>query len=311
VIFFGTPEFAVPTLAAMCRADLAPALVVSQPARRVGRGRQLSQPPVAEWALQQGLAVDQPASVRDPDFVRLIQGLAPAALVVVAYGQIFPKILLEIPLHGCINLHASLLPRYRGAAPIQAAIMAGETVTGVTTMLMEEGLDSGPILLQEEAPIGGDETAGELAPRLAEQGAALMVRTLGLIEAGQVRPRPQQHELATFAPRLRKSDGEVDWSQPAPVLFNRLRGLMPWPGLFSLLRERPVKIVWGSVSDSSAGLGEHQPGTFRGLEGDSLLVDAGDGTTFGIEQLQRPGKRVLSAREFLNGERLRTGERFG
>ena len=229
----------------------------------------------------------------------------------VAFGQIFPKALLQIPTHGCINLHASLLPSYRGAAPIQAAIVAGEATTGVTTMQMEEGLDSGPILLQEEIAIRSQETAGELSERLAEVGAELMVRTLERIESGDVEPRPQMHSQATKAPRLRKADGELDWQQTAARLVDRIRGVTPWPGAFSRLRDRPLKILWGSVIENQAVAEGNEPGTYLGLIESRMAVSCGEGTVLGLERVQRPGKKPVEALQFVNGEPIEVGERFG
>ena len=311
LVFFGTPDFAVPTLRALCEAGRSPVAVVSQPARPVGRGRRLQDPPVARWASNEGLPVVQPDSVRDPEFLHQMAAWRPSAAVVVAFGQIFSRQLLEIPSRGCLNLHASLLPRYRGAAPIQAAIIAGETHTGVTTMQMEEGLDSGPILLQKEAEIGWRETAGELAERLAEIGAGLMLRTLDGLEAGDLEARSQDSAQATLAPRLRKSDGELDWGQSARQLFNRIRGVTPWPGGTTQLRRRPLKVLWAEAVEGGLPAPESEPGCYLGLIGDRLAVACGDGTVLGLERVQRPGKKPLEASRFLHGEPLELGERFG
>ncbi|HYO16391.1 MAG TPA: methionyl-tRNA formyltransferase [Thermoanaerobaculia bacterium] len=307
VVFFGTPEFAVPTLAALVAAGRSPALVVTQPAKPAGRGQRPQDPPVARWAREHGLPVIQPERVRQPEFLERMKALQPAVAVVVAFGQIFPKALLDIPAHGCINLHASLLPKYRGASPIQAAVAAGETRTGVTTMLMEQGLDSGPILLQEEAEIGPAETAGELAPRLAEMGGQLMVRTLERLEEGTLVPRPQASEGVTYAPRLTRESGRADWTLPARALADRSRAYTPWPGLTATLRGDPVKLVRAHPLDDTA---DRAPGTLLGLRDGSLAVACGGGTVLGVEELQRPGKRALKAADFLNGERLRAGESF-
>jgi methionyl-tRNA formyltransferase len=310
LVFFGTPDFALPTLEALCRAGREPVRVVTQPARPVGRGRRLQDPPVAEWAREQGLEVVQPERVRDPAFVTALARLEPAVAIVVAFGQIFPRELLELPTHGCINLHASLLPRYRGAAPIQAAIAAGDSETGVTTMLMEEGLDTGPILLQEELAIDPQETGGRLSERLSRQGAGLVLTTLDELEAGRLESRGQNDDEASQAPRLKKTDGELDWSLPATQIFNRLRAFTPWPGVFSHLRGQPVKILWGvpvpRAADSNA-----QVGVLVGLEDDRLVVACGEGTAFGIERLQRPGRKPVTARELDNSEHLEPGERCG
>jgi len=231
ILFFGTPEFAVPTLAALVAAGRVPALVVTQPARPAGRGQRPQDPPVARWAREHGLAVAMPERVRDPAFLEAAAALAPDVAVVVAFGQIFPRALLDLPRYGCINLHASLLPRWRGASPIQAAVAAGDARTGVATMLMEAGLDTGPILLEEATEIDAEETAGELSRRLAEAGGPLMVRTLQELERGSLVPRPQAAEGATYAPRLTRESGRVDWSFTAPEIHHRLRAYTPWPGL--------------------------------------------------------------------------------
>jgi methionyl-tRNA formyltransferase len=282
-------------------------LVVTQPARPAGRGQRAQEPPVACWAREHGLAVAQPERVRDPAFLEAVVALAPDVAVVVAFGQIFPRPLLDLPRHGCVNLHASLLPRWRGASPIQAAVAAGDARTGVTTMLMEAGLDTGPILLEEATEIGLQETAGELTRRLAEAGGGLMVRTLQELERGSVVPRPQPSEGATYAPRLTRESGRVDWSLTALEIHNRLRAYTPWPGLSAELRGAPVKIVAAEILD---GREEDVPGTFLGLRGGRLTVACGGGTVLGLAELQRPGKRTLRAPDFANGERLKAGEIF-
>jgi methionyl-tRNA formyltransferase len=286
-----------------------PVRVVTQPARPVGRGRRLQDPPVAEWARERRLEVVQPERVRDPDFISALALLEPVVAIVVAFGQIFPHQLLELPTHGCINLHASLLPRYRGAAPVQAAIAAGDTTTGVTTMQMEEGLDTGPILLQEETAIDPLETGGRLSERLSQQGAELVLKTLDRLEAGGLDPRVQTDDEASVAPRLKKADGEIDWSLSATQIFNRLRAFTPWPGVFAHLRGQPVKILWGepipAAADSTGQLGE-----LVGLDEGRLVVCCGAGTAFAIERLQRPGRKPVTAIEFDNSEHLEPGELF-
>jgi methionyl-tRNA formyltransferase len=308
VLFFGTPEFAVPALAALTAAGRAPVRVVTQPAKPAGRGRRPQDPPVAAWARERGLEVAQPERVRDPGFLAEAAALAPDVAVVVAFGQIFPRALLDLPRHGCVNLHASLLPRWRGASPVQAALAAGDTRTGVTTMLMEEGLDTGPILLQEETEIGPGETADELARRLAEMGGRLMVRTLEGLERGDLEPRPQPATRVTYAPRLKRDSGRVDWGLAAREIHDRLRAYTPWPGLTAELRGEPVKIVAAEILDA-AGDGA-APGTVLGLRDGRLAVACGGGSVLGLSELQRPGKRALRAADFVNGERLRTGESF-
>lgn len=308
ILFFGTPEFAVPTLAALVEAGRAPVRVVTQPARPVGRGRRPQDPPVAAWAREHGLEVMQPERVRHPGFLAEAAALAPDVAVVVAFGQIFPRALLDLPRHGCINLHASLLPRWRGASPIQAALAAGDARTGVATMKMEEGLDTGPILLEEETEIGPDETFEELSGRLAEMGGELMVRTLERLERGDLVPRPQSSEGVTYAPRLTRESGRVDWSLKAREIHDRLRAYTPWPGLTAELRGEPVKIVSAGVLEE--GDGNASPGTLLGLRDGRLAVACGGGTALALAELQRPGKRALRAADFVNGERLRAGESF-
>jgi methionyl-tRNA formyltransferase len=311
LVFFGTPEFAVPTLDALLAAGMGPAAVVTQPARPAGRGQRTQDSPVARWALAHELPLLRPERVRAPEFLAELQALVPALdlAVVVAFGQIFPRELLDLPRHGCVNLHASLLPRHRGAAPIQAALAAGETTTGVTTMRMEAGLDSGPILLQREVAIGPAETAGELAPRLAAIGGDLMVETLPPLLRGELVARPQDPALATYAPRLTRESGAVDWSLPAVTLWHRLRAQTPWPGLTAELRGRPVKLV-AAVPLAASPEPASIPGSYLGLVDGRIAVACGGGTALGLESLQRPGKKPLGAPEFVRGERLTAEDRF-
>ncbi len=307
ILFFGTPEFAVPTLDALCEEGWAPALVVTQPSRPVGRGRRVASPPVARRAAELGLEVEQVQKVRSSRFIDRMETLEPWAGVVVAFGQIFPPRLLATPAVGCINLHASLLPAYRGAAPIQAAVAAGETVTGVSTMRMTAGLDSGPILLQREVEIGAHETTVDLAPRLAAVGAGLMIETLRGLAAGSIAERPQDDSLATFAPRLEKGDGEIDWSLEAGAIYDRFRAFQPWPGLRTRLAEEAIKVVECRPA-SGSGIGE--PGEIVAVER-SIRVACGGETLLDLEILQRPGRRSLDAPTFAHGERLEKGDRFG
>lgn len=308
LVFFGTPEFALPTLARLVETGRVPRLVVSRPPRPAGRGQALAEPPVARWARAHGLTVSQPERVRDAAFLEALGALAPDVAVVVAFGQIFPPSLLELPRQGCINLHASLLPRHRGAAPVQAAIAAGDATTGVTTMRMAAGLDSGPILLQRETPIGAAETAGELLARLATLGAGLVLDTLAGLERGTLVGRAQDETRATYAPRLDKAVARVGWSQDAAALANRLRAFTPWPGLEAELRGAPVKLRRATAAAGTQGAA---PGTVLGLRDGALQVACGGGSALAIAELQRPGRKALTAAEFANGERLRPGDRFG
>ena len=320
IAFFGTPEFAVPVLRALEAAGRRPVLAVSQPARRAGRGGRLRQPPVARWALDHNVDLLQPAGVRGAGFLGRFRDLELDLAVVAAYGRIFPRALLEMPARGCVNIHASLLPAWRGASPIQAAIAAGEQKTGVTTMVMEEGLDSGPILLQEETPIGADETAGELSPRLAAIGGGLLIRTLEALEAGAVEPRPQDAAAATYAPMLRPSDGVVDWSRESREISWRVRAYEPWPGSRSWLRGDAVRIVASRPLASCAVTGDRGeldcPGAFLGcrkVEGIGRLpvVRCGGSSALALCRVQRPGGRLISGLDLVNGLRLTVGERFG
>lgn len=309
LVFFGTPAFAVPTLDALEAAGRTPLLVVSQPAKPAGRGKEVTEPPVAEWARERGVELAQPESLKDEAFLARLEELAPDVAVVVAFGRIFPPRLLELPKHGCINLHASLLPRYRGASPIQTALLHGEKKTGVTTMRMEEELDAGPILLQEEVPIRLHETAGELTERLAPIGAALVVETLDQLDRGKLKERKQREESVSYARQIVKGDGRADWALSAEELYHRVRAFDPWPGMTAHFLNRSVKIVWGVPMDwEDAPMGG--TGTYLGLRQGRIAVLAGDSSIFGIEELQRPGKKVLRASDFANGERMRVGERF-
>lgn len=307
IVFFGTPQFAVPTLEALCASDRAPILVVSQPSRARGRGRKAAPPPVAQLALERGLPLLQPERVREPLFLDHLQSVKPDLAVVVAFGQIFRRSLLELPRLGCINLHASLLPAYRGAAPIQAAIAAGEETTGVTTMQMDEGLDTGSVLLQRDLPIGSEETAPELARRLAAVGAQLMVETVGRLEDGTLVATPQDAAGATLAPRLKKEDAHVDWSLPAEVIERRVRAHLPWPGTLTGFRGEPLRIHAVALLEEGT---DAPQGTLLGLTEQGLRVACGGGTVLALKRVQRPGRRVVEAADLCNAERPEPNERF-
>lgn len=309
LVFFGTPEFAVPALAALVDAGVTPLLVVSQPDRPAGRGKRLAAPPVARWARERGLPVAQPERVATPGFLAELRGLVPDVAAVVAFGQLFPRELLDLPRLGCVNVHASLLPRWRGAAPIQAAIAAGDAETGVTTMLMEEGLDSGPTLLRRATPIGEAETAGELAGRLAALGAELLVETLAELAAGRLAPVPQPAEGITRAPKRPRGAGRLDWGLPAAELARRILAASPTPGVEAEIEGRPARLLRARPLAARPAPAA-APGTLLGLEGEALAVATGDGSVLGLLELQRPGRRVLGAREFVNGERLGPGARL-
>lgn len=322
LVFFGTPDFAVPSLEALIRSGRRPMRVVTQPSRRSGRGRRFQAPPVAQAAERHGIPVLQPRRVREPDFLDTVAQLEPQLAVVVAFGQIFPRSLLDIPEHGCLNVHASLLPAYRGAAPIQAAIAAGEPSTGVTTMKMDEGMDTGPMLLKRSLTIGESETAEELSRRLAALGGEALLETLEALEGGHLCPEPQGEEEASYAPQIRKEDGRVDWSVTAEELSNRLRAFTPWPGLTAGFRGNPVKLLQAepvslpasaalaAASPGDAGGSFTMPGCYLGLAGDHLAIRCGGDLALGVRRLQRAGRKPLDARDFVNGERLAPGETF-
>ncbi|MBI3665277.1 MAG: methionyl-tRNA formyltransferase [Acidobacteria bacterium] len=298
----GTPAFAVPTLEALLEAGVEVAGVVTQPDRPAGRGQQPVASPVKRLAVERGLAVFQPLKIKDPEAVEYVRRLGPDVIVVVGYGQIIPRAVFDSPPLGTINVHASLLPKYRGAAPIQWAIANGETVTGITTMRIEAGLDTGDILLQRECPIGPEETAPELSARLAKEGAALLIETLRCLERGAITPRKQDPTQASHAPLIKKEDGRADWAMGARQIANRVRAFDPWPGVYTtfrghLLHLRKVRVVEGSGTSSRAV----RPGALD-VDRHSLRVACGEGWLELVE-LQPEGKKRLTAQEFINGHR--------
>ena len=304
LVFCGTPEFAVPTLQALFVAGHHLALVVSQPDRPAGRERQVVPTPVKRTALEVGLPVVQPEKIRNnEEFRAQLEAAQPDAIVVVAYGRILPPWMLALPRLGCINLHASLLPKYRGAAPIQWAVAMGEAVTGNTTMQLEEGLDTGPILLQQTHEIGPHQTAAELFPILAEAGAPLVVETLDALAGGTAHPRPQNHAAATFAPMLKRDDGRLDFAaRTAMELYNRWRGFEPWPGAFTALNGKKL-IVHRMAVAGEFGFGKAQraqAGEVQ-VENGRLFAACAEDTWLELIELQLEGKKRLSAAEFLRG----------
>lgn len=311
LVFCGTPRFAVPTLEALVAAGHDIALVVSQPDRPVGRAQQVMPTPVKQTALAAGLEVTQPEKIRNnADFHARLEAIAPDAIVVVAYGRIIPPWMLALPRFGCINLHASQLPKYRGAAPIQWAVAMGETVTGNTTMLLEEGLDTGPVLLQQPLPIAPDQTAADLFDVLAERGAPLVVETLAGLANGTLTPTPQDHTRATLAPLLSRDDARMDFAaRTATDLYNRWRGFQPWPGAFTTLDGKKL-IVHRMASSAPLGNSAAVPGQIR-PEGDRLFVACAQGTWVELLEVQLEGKKRISAAEFLHGSQLKSGTRLG
>jgi methionyl-tRNA formyltransferase len=308
VVFCGTPQFAVPTLDALVSAGHKVRLVVSQPDRPSGRGQQVATSPVKQRAAEHGLPVVQPQSIKNnAEFRAQLESLRPQAIIVVAYGRIIPQWMIDLPPLGNLNAHASLLPRYRGAAPIQWAIASGETATGVTTMRIDAGLDTGDMLLQSEIPIAPEDTAVMLSPKLAQLGAALMVETLQRLEAGKLSPTPQDDARATLAPILKKEDGRIDFSRRAREIHNRLRGFQPWPGAFTTFRGKSLAIV--SARSLAPGSELVPPARIRLLEG-RLLVGAGGDTSLEIFELQPEGKKKMLAADFINGYKPKSGEAF-
>lgn len=306
LVFCGTPPFAVPTLEKLFASGFHIQLVVSQPDRPKGRGLELVSSPVKRCARQLGLPIAQPERVKNnEEFRNQLTTLKPDAIIVVGYGRIIPQWMLDLPRLGNINLHASLLPKYRGAAPIQWAIAQGETITGVTTMKIDAGLDTGDILLQREIPISPEDTAETLAPRLAAVGADLMVETLGGLQAGSIHPRPQDDSRATLAPILKKEDGLIDFARPATEILNRLRGFQPWPGAYTRFRGKNFQI-WKAVKVERA-----MPPAEIKIESDHLLVGCGQGTALELIEVQLEGKKRIAAAEFIRGYRPKPGEKFG
>jgi methionyl-tRNA formyltransferase len=304
IVFMGTPEFAVPTLEKIIQAGHEVISVFTQPDRPKGRGQQLSMSPVKEAALRHGLNVEQPQRIRRPEVVDQLAAMRADCMVVVGYGQIIPQAIIDLPPLGIVNVHASLLPKYRGAAPVQWAIARGEARTGVTTMRIDAGLDTGDMLLKWETDIGPEENAMELAARLADAGAGLLTGTLSGLESGTIVPEPQDNAQATLAPIIKKEDGQIDWSQPARDIVNRSRGFVAWPGTYTRFRGRQFNI-WRA----RPGGEQIEPGTLVKSAG-RVLAGAGDGSVELVE-VQIEGKKRTDAAAFWNGYQVRNGERLG
>jgi methionyl-tRNA formyltransferase len=306
LVFMGTPDFAVPVLEALV-GQYQVVAVVTQPDRAAGRGQRAKFSPVKKTALAHDLPLLQPPSLRRPEAARELRELAPDVIIVAAFGQILPPEVLAIPPHGCLNVHASLLPRYRGAAPIAAAILAGEEQTGVTIMLMDEGMDTGPILAQAECKIKPQDTTGSLSIMLAQQGADLLVETLPRWLEGQIVPQPQDDSLATYCQMITKKDGLIDWSLPATDLWLRVRAYDPWPGAYTYWRGKRLKIL--RVRPVTAGTTDEEPGRVINLD-DGVAVVAGTDALL-LEEIQLAGKKALAAQEFIRGQRNFIGSVLG
>jgi len=320
LVFCGTPRFAVPTLEKLVEGGHSIPLVVTQPDRPRGRGMEVAVSPVKDAAIRLGIAVVQPVTIKNNvEFRAQLAAIRPDAVVdaiiVVGYGRIIPQWMIDLPRLGNLNLHASLLPKYRGAAPIQWAIANGESVTGVTTMRIDAGLDTGDILMQREIPIAAEDTAETLAPKLASIGADLMVETLRGLDTGEVRPTPQDHSQATLAPILKKGDGRMDFARSASDLFNRLRGFQPWPGAFTTLKGKTLQVHRAQALQPAVKL---TPGDVA-VEGMHLFVGCGKNkdedkdtdTALELIEIQLEGKRRMTAQEFINGYRPKSGDHLG
>jgi methionyl-tRNA formyltransferase len=313
IVFMGTPHFAVPSLDALVTQGYEIIGVVTAPDRPKGRGQAVASPPVKVAAERMGLKVWQPERVKRPEAIEQIRVSRPDFIVVVAFGQILPKALLEVPPRGCVNLHASLLPSYRGAAPIQWSVIRGDERTGVTTMLMDEGMDTGPMLLQEAVEIKSEERAGALADRLSEIGASLLCRTVGALERGELTPVPQDSARATYAPILKKHNGRITWDRPAREIVNLVRGTDPWPGAWTSYGDEPWRI-WSAIA-IERGEGQWAPGTIASVRpraGDRGRIDVAAGSGWvAIDELQTPSRRRMTATEFLAGHQVKVGVTLG
>jgi len=309
LIFCGTPQFAVPTLERLRAERHDIELVMTNLDEPKGRGYELKPSPVKEAALKAGLDVFQPLKLKEESTVEFLSKFRPDFIVVVAYGHIIPRWMIELPKHGCINLHASLLPKYRGAAPIQWAIIRGESVTGVTTMKIDEGLDTGGILLKREVAIQDEDTTETLSERLSSVGADLMAETLPRLAVGEIEPQQQDNAQATFAPILKKEDGRIAWTLSAQEIGWRVRGLKPWPGAYTSFRSKNLHI-WSATPVIGQAGAEHEPGTLLPERG-TLRVVCGQGTLLEVLELQLEGRKRLPARDFLNGVRPLPGEMLG
>lgn len=308
VIFFGSPDFAIPSLKALISSEFRPDLVVTQPDRPAGRGKKSAPTPIRRVAEEEGLYVEIMESFRGEGAIDALEALDPVYLVVVAFGIIFPSRALRIASKANINLHASLLPAYRGASPINAAIVTGERDTGVTTMEMMEELDAGPIYLQRRIPIDPMENAGELSTRLSVAGAGLLLETLRGLDLGTIKQREQPKEGISHAPRLRKRDGYIDWDGIAATVHNRIRGMNPWPGSFTYHKGNYLRILLSEESSEEGGV--EQPGTVLRADRGGLVVSCGTGTVR-ITKIQASGRKALGVEEFLNGYSIESGDKLG
>lgn len=307
IIYMGTPEFAVPCLDALINSKHEVIGVFTQPDKPSGRGQRITITPVKEKALEHNIKVFQPNTLRDAEVINDIKDLNPDLIVVVAYGQILPKEILDMPKYGCINVHASLLPKYRGAGPINWVIINGEKKTGITTMYMDVGLDTGDMLLKEEIEIGEDETAGQLHDRLMDLGANVLSKTIDLIETGEIKPIPQNHDESSYAPMLTKELGKIDWSKSAKEIKDLIRGTIPWPSSYTTYDGQVMKIWESSIIHSDK---DYEPGKILEVKKDSILVATGK-DILSIKELQFSGKKRMSVKQYLIGNNIETNKILG
>jgi methionyl-tRNA formyltransferase len=303
IVFMGTPEFAVPSLEALLKSNDLVVGIVTQPDRPKGRGQVLTPSPVKLIAQRESIPFLQPTKMKDPDFLAALAAWKPDLIAVAAFGRILPPAILSLPPKGCVNVHGSLLPKYRGAGPIQWAIINGETETGITTMLMDEGMDTGAMLLQGKIPIAPDDTAESLSPRLAELGGRLLVETIAKLKAGTLVPRPQDHGQSTLAPLLKKEDGAIDWTLPSITIANRIRGLTPWPGAYTFFNGERWVITRAISTNETASL---VPGQVETVLKEAIRVATGQGV-LEIRELQPANSRRMSVTQYLAGHPIRVG----
>ncbi|HSL05924.1 MAG TPA: methionyl-tRNA formyltransferase [Nitrospiraceae bacterium] len=308
LVFMGTPDFAAASLEALLRSDDSVVGVVTQPDRPKGRGQILAPSPVKLLAQREQIPLLQPLKIKDPEFFQALAEWKPDVILVAAFGRILPPAILSLPPHSCINVHGSLLPKYRGAAPIQWAIINGETETGITTMLMDEGMDTGAILLQESISLTAGDTAGTLSPRLAELGGRLLVETITRLKAGTLVPQPQDASRATLAPLLKKEDGVIDWTLPARVLANRVRGLSPWPGAYTTVAGGDSWTIWRALALS--GPVTTPPGVIVAITREAIHVATGDGV-LAVTELQPANSRRMAVSQYLAGHPIAVGLQLG
>ena len=307
VVFMGTPAFAVPSLEALLKSDDQVVGVVTQPDRPKGRGQELAISPIKTVCRRENIPVLQPLKMKDPAFLDALRAWQPELIAVAAFGRILPPAILGMPSRGCINVHGSLLPKFRGAGPIQWAIITGETETGITTMLMDEGMDTGPMLLQEKIPIQADDTAGSLSVRLADVGGRLLIETIRRLKSGILTPAPQDHTQATLAPMLKKEDGIIDWTTTAVEIERRIRGMSPWPGAFTFAGEERWTIWRAAVTELPS---ESPPGQVVSATKEGIAVATGQGS-FLITELQPANSRRMATAQYLAGHKISPGMRLG